>query len=260
MERCERPVGVFDSGVGGISVLREMVSLMPNENFIYYGDSKNAPYGTKSVKEVQDLAMADAEILLGMGAKAIVIACNTATAVCVEVLRRKYPDIPVVGVEPALKPAVLYKENARVLVMATNITLKEHKFQALLEKYSKRGEIYLLPCPGLMDWVENGICEGAEVEKFVEELVSPYRGKIDCVVLGCTHYPFLAGAIQKAVGSEVRLFDGGKGTARELLRRLECMKLTNNAQNIGKVEFMNSNNCEAEMELSKRLLDLIKNC
>lgn len=255
MENYEKPIGVFDSGVGGISVLREMTALMPNENFIYFGDSKNAPYGTKSAKEVQDLSLKNAQMLISMGVKAIVIACNTATSVAAEILRKKYPDIPIVGVEPALKPAALYKENGRVLVIATDVTLREQKFKELLSKYSKMCEIYPLPCPGLMDWVEKGIIEGEEVEGFTEKLLAPYKGKVDSVVLGCTHYPFLAKVISCAIGDGVKLFDGGEGTARELQRRLECMNISNKGQNIGKIEFLNSNG-EEEIALSEALFAL----
>ncbi len=258
MEISERPIGVFDSGVGGISVLREMVALMPNENFIYFGDSLNAPYGTKSVKEVQDLAVKNAEMLLEMGAKAIVIACNTATSVGAEILRRKYPDIPIVGVEPALKPAILYKENGKVLVMATDITIREQKFKELLNKYSEKGTIYLLPCPGLMEWVEKGILEGKEVEKFVKKLLAPYKNKVDSVVLGCTHYPFLKDVIKGTIGEGVRLFDGGEGTAKELLRRLKCMNIQNTGKNMGSVKLLNSKRCEEEIALSYALLSLKK--
>lgn len=258
MNNRERPIGVFDSGVGGISVLREMVALMPNENFIYFGDSKNAPYGTKPISEVQDLTISIAEKLVEMGVKAIVVACNTATSVGVEILRAKYPDIPVVGVEPALKPAVLYKKNPQVLVMATDITIREKKFRELLEKYAALGEIHLLPCPGLMEWVEKGIIEDEELTAFVKDLLAPYAGKTDSVVLGCTHYPFLADTIKKVMGDNVRLFDGGAGTARELLRRLAEAEITNDEENVGKVTFLSSNNCEAEIELCKALLYMKK--
>ncbi len=258
MERNERPIGVFDSGVGGISVLREMVALMPNENFIYFGDSLNAPYGTKSVTDVQDLTIKNAEMLLEMGAKAIVIACNTATSVGAEILRKKYPDIPIVGVEPALKPAVLHQENSKILVMATDITIREQKFRELLNKYSPKGEIYLLPCPGLMDWVEKGILEGKEVENFVDNLLMPYKNRVDSIVLGCTHYPFLKNVIKKVMGEKVKLFDGGEGTARELLRRLKCMNIQNTGQNMGNIKLLNSNNCPEETALSKALLDMKK--
>ncbi len=254
MMKAESPIGVFDSGVGGISVLREMVALMPNENFIYFGDSKNAPYGTKTVKEVQDLSLLNAEMLLERGVKAIVIACNTATSVAGDILRKKYPNLPIVGVEPALKPAVLHKENSRVLVMATEVTLNRDKFKELLKKYSDMGEIYSLPCNGLMEWVEKGILDGEELKAFLENLLMPYKNKVDSIVLGCTHYPFLKDAIKNVMGGEVVLFDGGLGTAKEVLRRLRCMNLENCGKNKSKVEILNSNNCPEEKELCEKLL------
>lgn len=252
MKNCEKPIGFFDSGVGGISVLRKSVELMPNENFIYFGDSKNAPYGTKSVGEVRDLAISNAEMLVSMGVKAIVIACNSATSAAAELLRQKYTDLPVIGVEPAIKPAVLYKEGGSILVMATDMTLGENKFKELLDKYKGMCNIELLPCPGLMEWVEKGVLEGEEVEKFVDGLLSSYKGRVDRIVLGCTHYPFLSKTIKKVMGEEVVLFDGGEGTARELLRRLKGMNIENTGKNKGEIKFLNSKN-EDEIELSKRL-------
>ncbi|MBE7011127.1 MAG: glutamate racemase [Ruminococcaceae bacterium] len=256
MENREKPIGFFDSGVGGISVLREAVKLMPNENFIYFGDSLNAPYGTKSVTDVQDLAVKNAEMLIGMGVKAIVIACNTATSVSADILRLKYPHIPVIGVEPALKPALLHKENPKVLVMATEVTLREKKFKALLEKYSDLGEVFPLPCPGLMEWVEQGVLEGEAVEEFLENILLPYKNKVDAVVLGCTHYPFLKDVINKIVGENVVIFDGGAGTAKELKRRLAELDMENKGNEKGTVEFLNSKGSDREKALCEKLFYL----
>lgn len=256
MENRKKPIGFFDSGVGGISVLREAVKLMPTENFIYFGDSLNAPYGTKPAKDVQDLSVKNAEMLIKMGVKAIVIACNTATSVSAEILRLKYPDIPVVGVEPALKPALMYKENSKVLVMATEVTLRERKFNALLEKYKELGDVFLLPCPGLMEWVEKGVLEGAEVESFLESILRPYINKVDAVVLGCTHYPFLEKTIEKIIGGNAKFFDGGKGTAKELKRRLCEKNIENTGSGKGCIEFLNSKNSEAEKALCEKLFSI----
>ena len=128
MEQYERPIAVFDSGLGGISVLNAMMRIMPNENYIYFGDSKHAPYGTKTHEEVQQLSVANLERLIRMGAKAVTVACNTATSVAIDIMRSRYKDIPIIGIEPALKPAVLYKKNSTVVVMATKMTLSEPKF------------------------------------------------------------------------------------------------------------------------------------
>jgi len=133
MEQMQQPIGVFDSGLGGISVLRELVAFLPNENYLYLGDSKHAPYGTKSLQEVQKLTCNNIEYLIGKGAKAIVVACNTATSAAIQILREHHKDMPIIGIEPALKPAVLQKEHPNVLVMATPMTLREEKFHALNE-------------------------------------------------------------------------------------------------------------------------------
>lgn len=241
MDETCRPIGVFDSGVGGISVLRELVAQMPNENYIFYGDSKNAPYGTKTLKEVQQLTCRDAEYLCSLGVKALVVACNTATSAAIKILRAKYQDMPVIGIEPALKPAVHAKEHPRVLVMATPMTLREEKFQALMQKFDAQAKIIPLPCPGLVEFVERGELDGPVLEAFLYDLFDPYlKNPVDCVVLGCTHYPFVRGTIQKVLGSHVLVFDGGKGTARETQRRLEECGLRNPGKEKGNIILHNS--------------------
>ncbi len=257
MEYNQQPIAVFDSGVGGISVLREMVKLMPNENFMYYGDSKNAPYGTKSVEEVRRLTIAHTQDFLKQGAKAVAIACNTATSAAVRVLREMYPQLPLVGIEPALKPAVLHKERGRILVMATPMTIREEKFQHLLSQYEDRAIIYQLPCPGFMEFVENGKLDSPELNAYLTEILEPYQeGKIDAVVLGCTHYPFAIHTIQKILGEQVEIFDGGYGTAKELMRRMEVAGVRNLDNNyIGNVTFYNSDMSQEKLELCHKLLN-----
>lgn len=149
-----RAIGIFDSGFGGISVLRDIAKVMPNENLIYYGDSASAPYGTKPIETIMSLSENCANFLLARDVKAIVIACNTATSVAISILRQKYPTTPIIGIEPALKPAVLWKEHDKVAVMATLATLALPKFQELMKHYSKESDIYPIPCPGLADYVE----------------------------------------------------------------------------------------------------------
>lgn len=257
-KRC-RPIGVFDSGVGGISVLRELVARMPNENYIFFGDSKNAPYGTKTLKEVQQLTCRDAEYLLTLGVKALVVACNTATSAAIKILRAKYPDMPVIGIEPALKPAVHAIEHPRVLVLATPMTLREEKFHALMQKFETEAEILPLPCPGLVEFVERGELGGPELEAFLEKLFAPYlKNPVDCVVLGCTHYPFVRGTIQKVLGSHVRVFDGGEGTARETQRRLEECGLRNPSQEKGNIVLRNSLASQQMERLEQLLLETEK--
>lgn len=256
MDKMQRPIGVFDSGVGGISVLRELVALMPNENYIFYGDSKNAPYGTKSLEEVQQLTCRVAEYMLEQGAKALVVACNTATSAAIQILRDKYPDMPVIGIEPALKPAVLAKENPRVLVMATPMTLREEKFRLLMEKFESQAKILPLPCPGLVEFVERGELESAELEAFLRNLFAEYQEQpVDCVVLGCTHYPFVKKMIRKVLGEQVQLFDGGAGTARETQRRLAECGLLNTSKQRGYVTLQSSLESEEVRHLELLLLE-----
>lgn len=255
MEQMQQPIGVFDSGLGGISVLRELVAFLPNENYLYLGDSKHAPYGTKSLQEVQELTCNNIEYLIEKGAKAIVVACNTATSAAIRILRERHPDMPIIGIEPALKPAVLQKEHPSVLVMATPMTLREKKFQALMKRYEDQAEIISLPCPGLMEFVERGELEGEALEAYFKDLFAPFQEKkIDSAVLGCTHYPLVKNVIQKMLGDSVTLFDGGEGTAHETYRRLEEKNLLNPSQQKGTVVFENTEGTEQKEQLAKQLL------
>ena len=255
MNKSEQPIAVFDSGVGGISVLREMVKIMPYEDFIYYGDSKHAPYGTKSLEEVRSLTISHTRELMGQGAKAVAIACNTATSAAVRILRQMYPQLPLVGIEPALKPAVLFKHHPTVLVMATPMTIREEKFHRLLAKYEHQATIYPLPCPGLMEYVERGQADTPEVRKFLEDLLGEYLEKgVDAIVLGCTHYPFVQKAIAETAGPKVHIFDGGEGTARELRRRIDLAGLRNpNPLRKGTVVFESSDESPEKLELFRKL-------
>ncbi len=257
MDKKRYPIGIFDSGVGGISVLRELVALMPGEDYIFFGDSRNAPYGTKAPGEVQRLACASAEYLLSRGAKALVVACNTATSAAIQILRNRYPYMPVVGIEPALKPAVLSKAHPRVLVMATPMTLREEKFHQLMMKYEEDAVIIPMPCPGLMEFVERGELSGPGIETFLGSLFRRYLNRpVDCVVLGCTHYSFVRPVIQKMLGGSTAVFDGGKGTARETKRRLaECGLLTESEER-GSVTIENSLGTEEIRRLGRFLLEI----
>ncbi len=254
MEKCDRPIGVFDSGLGGISVLRELVKIMPQEDFIYYGDSANAPYGTKSSEEVRALTYRTFDYLRERGAKAVVIACNTATSVAVRQMRADYPDFPIVGIEPALKPAVQHQPGARIVVMATPMTLRREKFKLLMKQYEDQADIIPLPCPGLMEFIERGVLRGAELEHYLRELFLPLEdAPIASVVLGCTHYPFIKEEIAHVLGGRVALFDGGEGTARELKRRVIEVGLAATRMTPGQVTFENSRGDEGILELSRQL-------
>ncbi len=250
------PIAVFDSGVGGISVLKELLTLMPNENFIYYGDSINAPYGIKSADEIRVLTRKNAEILLEKGAKAIVIACNTATSVAADFLRKEYPEIPIIGIEPAVKPAVLYKIHPTVIVMATPLTLSQDKFDELARRYDNAANIIALPCPGLVKLIERGIVEGPELDEHLKEIFAPFRYlKVDSVVLGCTHYPHIKEAVCKAFDYKVVTFDGGSGTARETKRKLEEINILNDQTQKGELHIINTLGTKEIMDLTYFLLN-----
>ncbi len=249
------PIGVFDSGMGGVSVLRELVVLLPNEDYIYYGDSAHAPYGEKTLEEVRTLTIAHAQELMAEGIKGRVVACITATSAAVRFLRGLYPDLPLVGIEPALKPAALSAPHPRVLVLATPMTIREEKFQALMARYSDRAEVLPLPCPGLMEFIERGDLEGEDLRMYLQELLAPYRGQVDAAVLGCTHYPFVRGMIAEILGPEVAIYDGGAGTARQMKHLLAEADLLNPRTTPGSVDFRNSASQEMA-DRSRRLFEL----
>ena len=255
-DRTALPIAVFDSGLGGISVLRELVRRMPNENYLYFGDSANAPYGTRPVEEVRRLTLENIQRLYDRGVKAAVIACNTATSAAILPLRERFADIPVIGMEPALKPAVLEHEHECVLVLATPLTLREEKFAHLLEHYSSRAQIIRLPCPELVEFVETGAVDTPELHAYLRERLGPYRGRVDAAVLGCTHFPFLRGAIRVALGDAVTLYDGGSGTARETERQLVMRGLRSQAAVSGTVVLENSVDNARERALSELLFSL----
>ena len=239
MDRRENYIAVFDSGVGGISVLRHLVRVMPGERFLYFGDSANAPYGSRSTEEVRRLTLAGAAYLLeNYPLKALVIACNTATAAAVKQVREKYPDLIVIGLEPALKVAADHFPGGRIGVMATEVTLREEKFDLLLHRFDRDCTITKIPAPGLVQLVEQGKVDHPETDALLHSILDPYVGKLDALVLGCTHYPFAAAAISRVLGPEVKLLEGGDGTARETRRRLAEAGLLEEGE--GEVKIVNS--------------------
>lgn len=253
MNRKDDWIAVFDSGVGGISVLRHLVKQLPGERFLYFGDSANAPYGTRSREDVQQLTFSAVESLLPRGLKALVVACNTATSAAIDRLRSAYPDLIIVGIEPALKLAVDHFPGGSIGVMATPMTLAEEKFSNLMARYRRDTQIYKLPAPGLVELVEAGAGSSPQAEALLRALLTPYVGKLDALVLGCTHYPFAAQALSRVLGPEVTLLDGGEGTARETCRRLEQADLLQSGA--GEVILENSSKDPALISLSLALLN-----
>ena len=245
-------IAVFDSGVGGISVLRHLVRVLPEERFLYFGDSANAPYGTKTKEQVRELTFAAAEMLMKRGIKALVVACNTATSAAINELRQAYPQLIIIGIEPALKLAADKFPGGRLGVMATPMTLREEKFALLMERFQESCEIYKIPAPGLVERIESGNADTPETEALLRRLLAPYP-KLDALVLGCTHYPFARKAIGRVLGQQVALLDGGDGTARETRRRLEQAGLLRSGE--GSVTIENSSNDPYLLALSMELLE-----
>lgn len=246
-------IAVFDSGVGGVSVLRELLKLMPDERYLYFGDSANAPYGTRPTQEVRELTLDAARRLMERGCKALVVACNTATAAAIADLRRIYPDKIIIGIEPALKVAADHFPGGEVGVMATPVTLREEKFDVLLHRFTDTCVVHKIPAPGLVELVEQGKAVSEETEMLLTPLLSPYRDKLCAVVLGCTHYPFAAPVIQKLLGEQTKLLDGGPGTARQTRRRLEAEGLLWDGE--GELLIENSSGSEGMKDLCRKLLE-----
>ena len=232
-------IGVIDSGAGGLSVLARLCEQLPEERFVYFGDSANTPYGEKGCTWVLERSRELVASLVDEGAKAIVIACNTATSAAAPTLRVEYDPLPIVGIEPALKPAALAHPGGNVLVMATPMTLALEKFQHLADEWSNGCTIWPVACDGLAARIEQGNLDAPDVDELLERLVGAYRGRVDAVVLGCTHYPLIAGAIG-SLFEGVPLYDGAEGTARQLMRRLDECGLRAPAGSQGTVELRTS--------------------
>ena len=254
----ELPIGFMDSGLGGLSVLREAVKLMPNEDFIYYGDSANAPYGTKPPEVIRKLTFNVVDRLLKRGIKGLAVACNTATSAAVRPLRERYPELPIVGIEPAVKPAAMNNHGGRVIVMATPMTIRQPKFNRLLDKYKDMAEFVPVECKGLMEYVEHGELDGADLDAYFEEHLKPYITEdTETIVLGCTHYPFLSPHLKEYLKNDnIRLIDGSYGTSMELKRQLKEKNLLRDEERKGTVTIENSSHDEKILELSKKLLNM----
>ena len=248
---------MFDSGLGGISVLRELRALMPNEHCLYFGDSANAPYGTRSLEEVRALTLRNIAMLYDRGIKAAVIACNTATSAAVGLLRERFHEIPIIGMEPALKPAALAHPGGTVLVLATPLTLREEKFSHLMEHFQDGVRIVPLACPELVEFVERGELEGDDLMRYLHARLDAYRQDADAAVLGCTHFPFLRAAIRRVLGEHTALYDGGLGTARQTQRQLALRGLLSDSTEPGIISLENSRNDAQELALSEFLLSQI---
>lgn len=216
----KQPIGFFDSGIGGLSVLYESLKILPNENYIYYSDGDNAPYGVRPKEEVRELVLDAMRFIASKGVKAVVVACNTATSVAIEEIRRLY-DFPVIGMEPAVKPAVMSGSRKRVLVFATELTLKEEKFKNLVARVDTQQIVDYLPLQELVMYAERFDFDERKIIPYLQEKLSAFRLEdYGAVVLGCTHFLFFKPMMEKVIPPEVAIIDGNLGTIRNLKNKL----------------------------------------
>jgi glutamate racemase len=216
-----RPLGIFDSGLGGLSVAREVRALLPEEPIVYLADTAYCPYGGRPIEEIRARSLAIGRELVERGAKVIVVACNTASGAALEAMRAEL-DVPIVGMEPAVKPAAAATRNGRVGVMATAATLQTDRFERLMRTFARDVAVVSHACPGLVELVERGATEGDEARTVVEAVVEPLRAaQVDTVVLGCTHFPFLRDTIAQTMGPDVRIVESGAAVARQVERVLD---------------------------------------
>jgi len=222
------PIGIFDSGIGGLTVLRKIVNILPNEKYIYYADTDNVPYGTKPKEDVKKYIKKAVEFLISKKVKAIVVACNTATSIAVKELREEY-NIPIIGIEPAAKPAVENRGNKKVLIMATQTTIKEEKLKYLLERLEAEKYVDLIAMPKLVEFAENKEFESDNVKEYIQEQLKEYN-LVDYseLVLGCTHFPFFNDALAEIFPESTQIIDGSKGVANRLNNVLEENNLLGN--------------------------------
>lgn len=253
MNSNDQPIGVFDSGLGGISVLKELRKHMPNEHFIFYGDSAYAPYGTRESDYIIDRCIHICDYFMSRNVKAIVIACNTATSVAAPILREKYP-IPIIGMEPALKVAAYGKEHQNIIVMATPLTLKEKKFEDLMSHFSSNNHIMKMPCPELVSIIENDELDNKD--KVLNQLYTYYRDinlkEVDSIVLGCTHFVFYRKYFDEHF-QHIEIIDGNLGTSKHLKHILETNEQISKSE--GSTEILNSSTDDKYISLSHKLLE-----
>ncbi len=250
----EQPIGFFDSGVGGISVLKHSLFVMPEENYIYFGDSLNAPYGTKSEAEVFKLTERGINYLIDLGAKAIVVACNTATSIAVDKLREK-TEIPIVSMEPAIKPA-LEKTDGKVLLLATKATLSSQRVNALIDRYDDSNRVVKVVCRELAKKIEEAAFGESGIQEYLKEILSYYSDEnVTAVVLGCTHYPFVKDKIRGVLNKNVLFFDGIDGTIAHLCNILQKNQIKNCSKSKGYVKIESSATDPDAIKLYYKLLN-----
>lgn len=245
------PIGVYDSGFGGLSVWRELRRLLPHESLLYLGDGKNCPYGGRSRAEIEGFAIEAVERLVEEGVKMVVVGCNTATTAAVETLRRRWPDMPIVGLEPAVKPACLTSQTRKIAVLATEHSLKSDMFLATAERWASDVEVVKVVGEGFVELVERDMEHSEEAEHLVRKAVEPLLGMgVDRLVLGCTHYPFLRPIIERVVeGSGIEVIDSGAAVARRVEWLLDRYDIAATEDNLPQMRYITF----ADEEYRKRL-------
>ena len=255
MSNVQSPIGIFDSGVGGISILRALREQMPEESVIYFGDQGHIPYGPRPMEQIQNFSEAITKFLLDRDAKIIVVACNTASAAALKYLREKFPGVQFVGMEPAVKPASENTHTGKVGVLATPATFQGTLYASVVERFANGVELFQNTCPGLVQQIERGSLDSEETRKILEDALLPMLQKdIDTVVLGCTHYPFVIPLIQQIVGKGVRVIDPAPAVAKQTGRLLEAQGMRDSSDVRGDLKFYTSGDPEALKSLLLKLL------
>ena len=248
------PIGIFDSGVGGISVLRAIREQMPNELVIYFGDQRHIPYGPRPMDQIRSFSKGITNFLLEQNAKIIVVACNTASAAALKYLRERFPDVQFVGMEPAVKPAAEQTQTGKVGVLATPATFQGALYASVVERFANGVELLQDTCPGLVQQIEQGNLDGEETRRILEDALLPMLEKnIDTVVLGCTHYPFVIPLIQQIVGDNVRVIDPAPAVAKQVRRLLEAGWMRSDFKSKGEIKFYTS----GDREVLKSMLPIL---
>ena len=253
-----RAIGVYDSGFGGLSVWRELRRMLPEESLIYLGDGKNCPYGGRSREEITAFAAAAVERLVAEGAKMVVVGCNTATTAAVEYLRSRWSEMPIVGLEPAVKPACLTSRTRRIAVLATEHSLRSDMFLSTAARYASDVEVYKVVGEGFVELVEQGLEHSAEAEMAVRKVVEPLLVEgIDKIVLGCTHYPFLRPLIEGVIGDrDIEVIDSGEAVARRVKWLLERYDIAADGVSVPEFKFLSFADEEYRQRLEERALGL----
>jgi len=251
----QAPIGVFDSGVGGLSVLKAIRQLLPDEPVIYLADQGHVPYGPRPLEQVRAFSQEITRFLLAQGAKLIVVACNTASAAALLHLRKTFPDVPFVGMEPAVKPAAEHTQTGVVGVLATPATFQGALYASVVERFANGVDLIQSTCPGLVAQIERGALDQPETRAILEEALQPMLAKnIDTIVLGCTHYPFVIPLIQEIVGDKVRVIDPAPAVARQVRRLLETHALQFRKNEPAEIEFFTTGPRQSLEALLPKLL------